>query len=168
MGDFNGHLQALDGFQDTNGELLLALARTLALDVLNLRPESRRLTHMNIDEKGEFSIGSGHNRIKLSFSRSSWRTIAKEHRNPAERHLPQSEYAAVAEAFEQNFQPTEPPTYDQFVLELRRIMKKHEVRVNSRGGLRRKGWWDEEVQRALIARRTANCLHRVAVRTSPG
>ncbi|XP_075738960.1 uncharacterized protein LOC142784467 [Rhipicephalus microplus] len=48
-----------------------------------------------------------------------------EHRNPAERHLPQSEYAAVAEAFEQNFQPTEPSTYDQFVLELRRIMKKH-------------------------------------------
>ncbi|KAH7961547.1 hypothetical protein HPB52_010231 [Rhipicephalus sanguineus] len=101
-------------------------------------------THMNIDENGEFSIGSDHNRIKLSFSRSSWRTIAKEHRNPAERHLPQSEYAAVAEAFEQNFQPTEPPTYDQFVLELRSIMKKHEIRVNSRGGLRRKGWWDEE------------------------
>ncbi|KAH7943126.1 hypothetical protein HPB52_005621 [Rhipicephalus sanguineus] len=155
MGDFNGHLQALDGFQDTNGELLLTLA-------------PRRLTHMNIDENGEFSIGSDHNRIKLSFSRSSWRTIAKEHRNPAERHLPQSEYAAVAEAFEQNFQPTEPPTYDQFVLELRRIMKKHEIRVNSRGGLRRKGWWDEEVQRALTARRTANRLHRAAVRTSPG
>ncbi|KAH7943549.1 hypothetical protein HPB52_009205 [Rhipicephalus sanguineus] len=121
MGDFNGHLQALDGFQDTNGELLLTLARTLALEVLNLRPEcegqytwsarnsrscidyvlvtpalARRLTHMNIDENGEFSIGSDHNRIKLSFSRSSWRTIAKEHRNPAERHLPQSEYAAVA------------------------------------------------------------------------
>ncbi|KAH7961780.1 hypothetical protein HPB52_012080 [Rhipicephalus sanguineus] len=125
-------------------------------------------THMNIDENGEFSIGSDHNRIKLSFSRSSWRTIAKEHRNPAERHLPQSEYAAVAEAFEQNFQPTEPPTYDQFVLELRSIMKKHEIRVNSRGGLRRKGWWDEEVQRALTARRTANRLHRAAVRTSPG
>ncbi|KAL3190689.1 hypothetical protein MRX96_002354 [Rhipicephalus microplus] len=77
MGNLNGHLQALDGFQDTNGELLLALARTLALDVLNLRPEcegqytwsarnsrscidyvlatpalARRLTHMNIDEKG--------------------------------------------------------------------------------------------------------------------
>ncbi|KAL3222218.1 hypothetical protein MRX96_050057, partial [Rhipicephalus microplus] len=47
-------------------------------------------------------------------------------------------------------------------------MKKHEIRVNSRGGLRRKGWWDEEVQRALIARRTANRLHRAAVRTSPG
>ncbi|XP_075744098.1 uncharacterized protein LOC142802898 [Rhipicephalus microplus] len=123
---------------------------------------------MNIDEKGEFSIGSDHNRIKLSFSRSSWRTIAKEHRNPAERHLPQSEYVAVAEAFEHNFQPTEPPTYDQFVLELRRIMKKQEIRVNSRGGLRRKGWWDEEVQGALSARRTANRLHRAAVRTSPG
>ncbi|KAL3209273.1 hypothetical protein MRX96_009265 [Rhipicephalus microplus] len=125
MGDFNGHLQALDGFQDTNGELLLALARTLALDVLNLRPEcegqytwsarnsrscidyvlatpalARRLTHMNIDEK-----------VGVCGSRG--------------------------EAFEQNFQPTEPPTYDQFVLELRRIMKKHEIRINSRGGLRR-------------------------------
>ncbi|KAH7932191.1 hypothetical protein HPB52_024832 [Rhipicephalus sanguineus] len=192
MGDFNGHLQALDGFQDTNGELLLTLARTLALEVLNLRPEcegqytwsarnsrscidyvlatpalARRLTHMNIDENGEFSIGSDHNRIKLSFSRSSWRTIAKEHRNPAERHLPQSEYAAVAEAFEQNFQPTEPPTYDQFVLELRRIMKKHEIRVNSAAAYGAKAGGTKRYKGPLLQDERRIGLHRAAVRHHP-
>lgn len=39
IGDFNGHLQALDGFQDANVDLLMTLAHTLALDVVNLRPD---------------------------------------------------------------------------------------------------------------------------------
>lgn len=99
MGDFNGHLQALDGLRDTDGELLLTLARTPGLHILNLSPEcegqytwcarnsrscidyelatptlAHRPTRMDIDENGEFSLGSNHNRIKLTFSRSSWRT----------------------------------------------------------------------------------------------
>ncbi|KAH7954486.1 hypothetical protein HPB49_019141 [Dermacentor silvarum] len=174
MGDFNGHLQALDGFQDANGELLMTLAHTLALDVVNLRPDcagqytwcarnsrscidyalvtsalSLQLTGMNIDESGQFSLGSDHNRIKLTISRSSWRTNPKERRNPSKRYLPQSAYEAIAEEFEQHFRPTVTPSYEQFVCELRRYMKKHEIRVNSRGGVKRKGWWTKKCKKLL-------------------
>ncbi|KAH7979776.1 hypothetical protein HPB49_010969 [Dermacentor silvarum] len=191
MGDFNGHLQALDGFQDANGELLMTLAHTLALDVVNLRPDcagqytwcarnscscidyalvtsalSLQLTGVNIDESGQFSLGSDHNRIKLTISRSSWRTNPKQRRNPSKRYLPQSAYEAIAEEFEQHFRPAVTPSYEQFVCELRRYMKKHEIRVNSRGGVKRKGWWDKEVQEAFVARRTANRLHRAAAKSS--
>ncbi|KAH7965447.1 hypothetical protein HPB49_007795 [Dermacentor silvarum] len=90
----------------------------------------------------------------------------KERRNPSKRYLPQSAYEAIAEEFEQHFRPTVTPSYEQFVCELRRYMKKHEIRVNSRGGVKRKGWWDKEVQEAFVARRTANRLHRAAAKSS--
>ncbi|KAH8036697.1 hypothetical protein HPB51_003949 [Rhipicephalus microplus] len=107
MGGFNGHLQALDDFQDTNGELLLALARTLALDVLNLRPEcegqytwsarnsrscidyvlatpasARRLTHMNIDEKAlRTQVYRRHFDPSLADSTVQCRTCGKDEEN---------------------------------------------------------------------------------------
>ncbi|KAL3214106.1 hypothetical protein MRX96_007234 [Rhipicephalus microplus] len=80
-----------------------------------------------------YAVAETHLRVKEEPPvHKSWQWAGLNH--SAERHLPQSEYAAVAEAFEQDFQPTEPPTYDQFVLELRCIMKKHEIRVNSPRG----------------------------------
>ena len=44
-------------------------------------------------------------------------------------------------------------------------MRKYEVHSNSRGGVRRKGWWDEEVRKALDERKEANRQHRKAVKT---
>ncbi|KAH6935574.1 hypothetical protein HPB50_006826 [Hyalomma asiaticum] len=61
----------------------------------------------------------------------------------------------------------ESPSYDQFVQALHQIMQTHEVCVNSRGGVRRKPWWDKEVQVALTTRREANRRHRKAVKTLP-
>ncbi|KAH6936444.1 hypothetical protein HPB50_017394 [Hyalomma asiaticum] len=89
----------------------------------------------------------------------------KDHRSLAKRHLPQSACEAIAEKFEHNFRPTDPQNYDEFVRELKCIMKQHAIRVNSRGGKKRKGWWDKEVQDVLDARRMANRLHRVAVKS---
>lgn len=127
---------------------------------------SLHLNGVNIDESGQFSLGSDHNRIKLLISRSSCRTNSKERRNPSKRYFPQSVYEAITEEFEQHFQPTVTPSYEQFVGKLRRYMKKHEICVNFRGGLKRKGWWDKEVQEAIVARRTANRLHRAAAKSS--
>ncbi|KAH6947369.1 hypothetical protein HPB50_018522 [Hyalomma asiaticum] len=50
---------------------------------------------------------------------------------------------------------------------LRRIIREQEVRTISRGGTRRKQWWDQEVKQALEARRRANRAHRRAMKLSP-
>lgn len=97
MGHFHGHIQELGGYLDFNGEQLMQqYARRLHLEVLNLWPGcegvftrcaknssicidyvlvSHRLTHrvkhVNIDEEGEFSIGSDHNKIRLTISFSA-------------------------------------------------------------------------------------------------
>ncbi|KAH6948874.1 hypothetical protein HPB50_026675 [Hyalomma asiaticum] len=105
---------------------------------------------MNNDESGQFSLGSDHNRVKLTFCKSSWWMNPKDHRSPAKRHLPQTAYEAIAEKFTHNFRPTDPQNYDEFVRELKHIMKQQEIPVNSRGGNKRKGWWDKEVQDALV------------------
>lgn len=81
-----------DGYQDRNGELLLRCAQELSLEIVNLHPDcegestwcahnsqstidyalvsprlAARLTQMHIDEDGHFSLGSDHNRLRLSF-----------------------------------------------------------------------------------------------------
>ncbi|KAH6948251.1 hypothetical protein HPB50_023301 [Hyalomma asiaticum] len=112
MGDFNGHLQALDGFQDFNGDLVDLTARDLNLEIANLRDDcegeftwcarnsrscidyvlmspklSRHVTSVTIDEDGKFSVGSDHNRMKLTFSTSTWRQKRRDRREPAARYL---------------------------------------------------------------------------------
>ncbi|KAH7941361.1 hypothetical protein HPB49_012701 [Dermacentor silvarum] len=44
-------------------------------------------------------------------------------------------------------------------------MRQYEKRVHSRGGTKRKAWWDQQVKTALEARRAANRAHRKAVRS---
>ncbi|KAH7958582.1 hypothetical protein HPB49_003068 [Dermacentor silvarum] len=188
LGDFNGHIQPLDGFQDRNGELLLQTAQDLSLEGLNLRPDcegeftwcarasrscidyvlashklAQRVQHVHIDESGQFSASSDNNRIKVTFTASIWRYRRREQREPSRRYLPASAYEAVARDFEIRLQVTPPRIYEQYVGELRRIMHAHEIRSNSRGGVRRNGWWDGEVKAALDARKVANRQHRAAV-----
>lgn len=190
LGDFNGHIQELDGYLDHNGGLMQALAEDLELEVVNLRADcegtitwcargsstsidyalispglSKMLHTAHIDEEGRYSLGSDHNRIKLEFDASPWRRKKTEHRKPASRYLPVAAYEEVAKEFEDSARRRAATTYEEYVEELRRIMRKHEKRVNSRGGPRRKSWWDNDVQAALRARRLANRKHRQAVKT---
>ncbi|KAH6946036.1 hypothetical protein HPB50_011279 [Hyalomma asiaticum] len=178
---------ALDGFQDFNGDLVDLTARDLNLEIANLRDDcegeftwcarnsrscidyvlispklSRHVTSVTIDEDGKFSVGSDHNRMKLTFSTSTWRQKRRDRREPAARYLPEETYENIAQEFEGRLMNLESPSYDQFVQALHQIMQTHEVCVNSRGGVRRKPWWDKEVQVALTTRREANRLHRKA------
>ncbi|KAH6948083.1 hypothetical protein HPB50_022808 [Hyalomma asiaticum] len=115
LGDVNGHIQSIDGYEDSNGSLLLETAWALSLEVLNLRPDcegeftwcartsrssidyalasprlAQHVRHIHIDEEGRFSIGSDHNRIKLTISSSVWRPNMNERRAPAVRYLPKA------------------------------------------------------------------------------
>lgn len=65
--------------------------------------------------------------------------------------------------FSSVLQVVPPRNCEQYVGELQRIMQAHETHSNSRGDVRRKGWWDGEVREALDARRAANRQHRAAV-----
>ncbi|KAH6946067.1 hypothetical protein HPB50_011429 [Hyalomma asiaticum] len=191
MGDFNGHVQSIDGFQDHNGELMLQLADTLSLEVANLRPDcigettwsarnsrscidyiltspilAAHLSRVHVDESGRYSLGSDHNRIALTFSTSVHRRRRTECRQPARRYLPAASFEQVAEDFEENDIHAQQTTYEEFVGELRRSMCHYEKRIQSRGGTRPKAWWDQQVKTALEARRKAIRAHRYAVKHS--
>ncbi|XP_037502252.1 uncharacterized protein LOC119376525 [Rhipicephalus sanguineus] len=190
LGDFNGHIQEIDGFLDFNGDLMQQCTRRRNLNVANLRPDcegeftwcarnsrtcidcvlvSSRLAcqvkHISIDEEGDFSIGSDHNRIRLTICSSTWCKKEREHRKPGQRFLPEAAYEDIAKEFDSNLQTSKPLKYEEYMEELQRLMRQYEVRTNSRGGVRRKGWWDEEVRKALDERKAANRLHRKAVKT---
>ncbi|KAH6940976.1 hypothetical protein HPB50_011540 [Hyalomma asiaticum] len=103
LGDFNGHISELDGYTDANGNLLLRLAERLQLNIANLDPRcegkytwcargsatsidyvlvSHRLTRLlnslHIDEEGNYSAGSDHNRMRIDFSRTQHRGVAMD------------------------------------------------------------------------------------------
>lgn len=189
MGDFNGHVQSIDGFQDHNGALMLQLAETFSLEVANLRPDcigettwsarnsrscidyilaspnlASHLTRVHVDESGRYSLGSDHNRIALTFSTSVHRNRRTQCRKPARRYLPATSFERVAEDFEESDIHAHQTTYEEFVGELLRTMCRYEKRVQSRGGARPKAWWDQQVKTALEARRKANRAHRYAVK----
>ncbi|KAH7959554.1 hypothetical protein HPB49_011876 [Dermacentor silvarum] len=84
-------------------------------------------------------------------------------RELAVRFLPEAAYEEVPNEFELSPSRKEAETYEQYIDQLRRIMRKHEKIVNAHQGVRRKSWWDGEVQAALKARRAANRYHRHAV-----
>ncbi|KAG0411534.1 hypothetical protein HPB47_011338 [Ixodes persulcatus] len=46
MGDFNGHLHELDGWEDENGRAMLRMAEDNALEILNLRASSGYAEHV--------------------------------------------------------------------------------------------------------------------------
>ncbi|KAH7951110.1 hypothetical protein HPB52_004741 [Rhipicephalus sanguineus] len=104
MGDFNGHIPATDGFLDYNGQLLLRCAEQLSLEIVDLRADcegcftwcarssrstidyalvnaklAARITQIHIDEEGQFSLGSDHNRIRPHVtSTEAWYVFAEQ------------------------------------------------------------------------------------------
>ncbi|KAH7956968.1 hypothetical protein HPB52_013934 [Rhipicephalus sanguineus] len=148
LGDFNGHIQEIDGFLDFNGDLMQQM----------YKEAQPRIKHISIDEEGDFSIGSDHNRIRLTICSSTWCKKEREHRKPGQRFLPEAAYEDNAKEFDSNLQTSKPLKYEEYVEELQRLMRQY-PRVW------RKGWWDEEVRKALDERKAANRLHRKAVKT---
>lgn len=107
MGDFNGHIAELDGWEDSNGRRLLKIAEELQLEMVNLRPTcegqytwcargsktcidyalvshelGKNITQGHIDEEGDHSVGSDHNRLRLDFSKATWRKTKKRYEIP--------------------------------------------------------------------------------------
>ncbi|KAH6927337.1 hypothetical protein HPB50_001877 [Hyalomma asiaticum] len=190
-GDFNGHVQSIDGFQDHNVELMLQLADTFSLEVANLRPDcidetawsarnsrscinyiltspilAAHLSRVHVDESGRYSLSSDHNRIALTFSTSVHRNRQTECRKLARRYIPAASFERVAEDFEENYVHVQQTTYEEFVGELRRSMCHYEKRIKSRGGTRPKAWLDQQVKTALEAQRTSNRAHGYTVKHS--
>lgn len=151
IGDFNRHVQSIDGFQDHNGELMLHLADTFSLEVANLRPDcvgettwsarnsrscidyiltspilAAHLSRVHVDESGRYSLGSDHNHIALTFSTSVHWKCQTEGRKPARHYLPAASFERVAEDFEENDIDAQQTTYEEFVGELRRSMCHYE------------------------------------------
>ncbi|KAH6933398.1 hypothetical protein HPB50_014507 [Hyalomma asiaticum] len=189
MGDFNGHIPATDGYLDYNGKLLLRCAEQLSLEIVNLRTDcegcftwcarsscstidyalataklAARIAQVHIDEDGQFSLGSDHNRIRLSFSTGGSRT---GRRSPPPRrgmYLPSKSVERVAEDFENCPQRRKSHSYSEFVRALDAVMRTRMVQERRPGHRPQNSWWDREVEVAWKERRHANREHRRTVK----
>ncbi|KAH6941859.1 hypothetical protein HPB50_023665 [Hyalomma asiaticum] len=177
MGDFNGHIPATDGYLDYNGKLLLRCAEQLSLEIVNLRTDcegcftwcarsscstidyalataklAARIAQVHIDEDGQFSLGSDHNRIRLSFSRGGSRT---GRRSPPPRrgmYLPSKSVDRVAEDFENCPQRRKSHSYSEFVCALDAVMRTRMVQERRPGHRPQNSWWDREVHGSGVER----------------
>ncbi|KAH7985355.1 hypothetical protein HPB49_026464 [Dermacentor silvarum] len=140
VGDFNGHLNELDGFTDSNGQLLLQMAEDLQLEIANLGSScdgqvtwcacgsctsidyalvsprlGALLRRMDIDEKGLYSLCSDHNRLLLEFSYSGSRGARARRPQTQSTYLPSKAVQAVMEEFETCPWRNEATTYEEYV-----------------------------------------------------
>lgn len=184
MGDFNGHIPATDGYLDYNGKLLLQCAEQLSLEIVNLRTDcegcftwcartsrstidyalvtaklAARIAQVHIDEEGQFSLGSDHNRIRLLFSKGGFRTGCMSPPPRRGMYLPSKSVERVAKDFESSPQRRESRSYSEFMRALDAVMRTQ--MVQERPGRRPQNpWWDKEVEVAWKERRQANREHR--------
>ncbi|KAH6925625.1 hypothetical protein HPB50_008073 [Hyalomma asiaticum] len=191
LGDFNGHISELDEYTDANGKLLLRLAERLQLNIANLDPRcegkytwcargsatsidyvlvSHRLTRLlnslHIDEEGNYSAGSDHNRMRIDFSRTQHLKLPRRcNGSEGQMHLSEKAIERVAAEFEDSQQRREANTYEEYIATLRSIMHRHKTRNKNPTRHTRKPWWDKEVAQAWQAHREANRAHRRAVKT---
>ncbi|KAH7943509.1 hypothetical protein HPB52_009165 [Rhipicephalus sanguineus] len=189
MGDFNGHIPATDGYLDYNGELLLRCAEQLSLEIVNLRNDcegcftwcarssrsnidyalvtaklAARIAQVHINEDGQFSLGSDHNRIRLSFSKGGFRTGCRSPQPRRGKYLPSKSVERVAEDVENCPQRRKSHTYSEFVGALDAVMRTLMVQERRRGHRPQNPWWDREVEVAWKERRQANREHRRTVK----
>ncbi|KAM7298924.1 uncharacterized protein ISCGN_019491 [Ixodes scapularis] len=189
MGDFNGHLSELDGWEDSNGRRLLWLAEELQLEVLNLRSTcegqftwcargsktcidyalashrlGKSIARVLIDEGGEHSLGSDHNRLRLDFSKATWKKTQERYQRPRRTYLSKRTVATIMETFENSESRKQATGYQAYITVLKDLIKRHAPKRLA-GRRRRKRWWDGEVKAAIHARQEANLHHRMALRT---
>ncbi|KAH7977810.1 hypothetical protein HPB49_003685 [Dermacentor silvarum] len=161
LGDFNGHIQELDGYTDHNGKLLLEMAQELSLEIANLWADcegTRTWCARGQSSCIDYAL------VLLNLGKTL-QDIHIDEEGRYIRFLPEAAYEEVANEFEPSPSRNGAETYEQYIDQLRRIMRKHEKIVNAHHGVRRKSWWDGEVQAALKARRAANRYHRHAVKS---
>ncbi|KAH7956453.1 hypothetical protein HPB52_009917 [Rhipicephalus sanguineus] len=179
MGDFNAHLEDLDGRTDANGRLLQELACSAGLVIANLTEKCcgmttwsvrdqqscidycllseslyEHLQGMVIDEDGKGNLASDHNRIQLIFKGGFQQGRSQRpavSARPNEKALQQ-----MAAEVEEHADTLE--SYDMLVEELRRALKEWKPGTGRRRGL--KPWWNGEVAEAIRHRQEASRAHR--------
>lgn len=187
MGDFNGHLHELDGLEDENGRMMMQMAEDNALEIVNLRAScegqytwsargsktcidyalvsqnlARYLVHADIDEAGDHSVGSDHNRIRLKFSKATRQLRKQKPPRIGGFRLSPTAAEKVVEEFENSSKRVSASGYAEYVDELKRLIKQHSTK--ERGGRRqKKRWWDAEVQAAIRLRQELNREHRTVL-----
>ncbi|KAM7291590.1 hypothetical protein ISCGN_028163, partial [Ixodes scapularis] len=185
LGDFNGHLEELDGKMDANSRRLMNLARRNNLVVSNLEEKCEgtvtwtardqcssidygllspgiydRLTSMKIDEDGLGNLGSDHNRLRLIFETHVDRTEKgkQEHRTG---HPTEREIEKIATALEGLNLPLK--GYEDMENAMKKALKE-QIRSRPRRKRRPKAWWNHEVDTAVKRRREASRYHRGIVK----
>lgn len=163
VGDFSGHIEDLDGHEDTNGKMLLSMADQLMMAVVNLWGScegqftwsargrrscidyvlispglGRRIRCIHIDEDGQCSIGSDHNHIRLDFSHSALPKSRKSHRTMAEAYLQENAIVKVAIEFETSNKRRQATTYEEYVNDLRKMIKQYSRKIVLNRKLQRK------------------------------
>lgn len=197
LGDFNGHLLELDGFEDENGRNMVEFAERHNLQILNLYGKcegkvtwhgrqqistidyvlsndvfENKVSKMTIDEEGDASLGSDHNRIIIEMKtkgnnhprkiinknrgREVWDTNDKEglirFGNLLDAEIEQSKENELK--------------YESFMANMVKVGKlsiKRKV-VGEQKKRRLKSWWDKEIQTGILERKKACREHRKAVK----
>ncbi|KAG0432873.1 hypothetical protein HPB47_020427 [Ixodes persulcatus] len=173
LGDFNAHIEELDGRRDGNGQYLLDLIETNDLVLGNtlstyrkscihyvlMSPMiSRKLVRVTIDEEGAVSVGSDHNRILAIFGGP--RTTGATRNLPRERALREIETEEIARKLEKV--ANRDMTYESIVNCISIEIKKMKIGKGMSTRRELKSWWHPEIRQAINIRQEACRCHRAA------
>ncbi|KAL1430218.1 hypothetical protein MTO96_015283 [Rhipicephalus appendiculatus] len=190
LGDFNAHIEDLDGKTDRAGKLLLTWVERLDMIIVNTTEKCTgrttwaaretetcidycvmtsdvfpRLSSMAIDSAGTRSLGSDHNNITLSFGAPP---PSVECRLPVanRRALSDSAVDAVVELLEEEASHKNLQSYEDLQEWLQGAISTVQGSTHTTGSRARrrpKAWWDSEVAVALAARKQCCREHRHAL-----
>lgn len=176
VGDFNGHLEDLDGRMDANERLLLGLASQEKLTIANLTGKClgcftwsmrdrqscidycllserlyQRLESMVIDEDGTESLGSDHNRLLLTF-RVGQQRKAQQPEYPRAPRPNEHELQNMADELERRAHVVS--SYEELETQVAMVLAAHTSRNTRRR--RAKAWWNRDVAAAIQRRKEAS------------
>ncbi|KAH7948527.1 hypothetical protein HPB52_024084 [Rhipicephalus sanguineus] len=191
IGDFNAHIEDLDGKTDRMGRYLLDWADKEGLVILNTSDKCvgkttwavsdkqtcidyclvspilfPRVVGMSIDTTGAQSVGSDHNSIWIELS-SSYRPRPGVERKERHHALPEWAIDKLVETLENSVEQVDTDEYDvfeQWVVDNINSVTKTSNPATKTQKHRRKAWWDKEVSEALFKRKQACRAHRQALK----
>ncbi|KAH7972462.1 hypothetical protein HPB52_012450 [Rhipicephalus sanguineus] len=191
IGDFNAHIEDLDGKTDRMGKYLLDWADKEGLVILNTSDKCvgkttwavsdkqtcidyclvspilfPRVVGMSIDTTGAQSVGSDHNSIWIELS-SSYRPRPGVERKERHHALPEWAIDKLVETLENSVEQVDTDEYDvfeQWVVDNINSVTKTSNPATKTQKHRRKAWWDKEVSEALFKRKQACRAHRQALK----